>query len=526
MERVLVLYAGQDKQFADTLIRALQTYEPNTTFDNLDHPLDTGDEGLASFIERVVSSLAQYSRIIALLSPEALNSPSARRVLETAATLHNSPLLLVILRRVELPLFLNTFLRIDAENLSPQRVADLINAQFDWLDIDQELGRTEPPAPAEEQERPTPPASTDEDQQPRGGLGGEDNAPPAPPYIPPPPPPPAQSADQPAPAPYIPPPPAPGGYAPPPATEAPPAPRREPPQPQPAPYDGRAGSSGKATATETLQFSVYHPNEAPVASWQTCLVYSHLAAQFGQIQADAGTFSELGSAPTTTQGQSVRKIARNVEMSVEPRVEGVSFSPAQDTFIWQGEWHRSLFRYSGAQELAGTVQRGWIDIYAERISPICTVEVLFSFHDGIARAAPSVPHGMAVTSNIFDTVFISYSHRDQEAMSQARETYEKLGVTTYHDDQLAAGDNYEQRLAEMIRAANVFHLLWSDASARSNEVRKEWVLALASAKGERFIRPWYWQQPIAPPPPELATRKISFRYEHLRRKLFNPATWF
>jgi hypothetical protein len=77
----------------------------------------------------------------------------------------------------------------------------------------------------------------------------------------------------------------------------------------------------------------------------------------------------------------------------------------------------------------------------------------------------------------------------------------------------------------MIRAANVFHLLWSDAAAQSPEVRKEWLLALQTSRDVRFIRPWYWQQPLAPPPDELRARKISFRYEHLRRSLFRPSTW-
>jgi hypothetical protein len=277
---------------------------------------------------------------------------------------------------------------------------------------------------------------------------------------------------------------------------------------------------------EILQFTAYHPNEAPVETSQTLLVYAHLGQHVSQVQRDAGTFTELGSAPATAQGAAQRKIPRNIEITVEPHVEGVSFSPAQDSFIWHGEWHRSLFRYTGGSALAGTVQRGRIDIYAERISPICTIEVTFSFHTGIPSTALVVPHGINVTANVFDRVFISYSHSDQEAMRQARETYEKLGITAYHDDLLESGANYEQRLAEMIRAASIFHLLWSDASARSPEVRKEWALALSANNAERFIRPWYWQQPLAPPPPEFSARRISFRYEHLRRRLFNPATWF
>jgi hypothetical protein len=78
----------------------------------------------------------------------------------------------------------------------------------------------------------------------------------------------------------------------------------------------------------------------------------------------------------------------------------------------------------------------------------------------------------------------------------------------------------------MIEAANVFHLLWSPHSARSLECRKEWLAALRREPSERFIKPWYWKQPLDPPPSELVEQRISFKYEPLRRSLWRPATWF
>ena len=282
----------------------------------------------------------------------------------------------------------------------------------------------------------------------------------------------------------------------------------------------------RSARVETLQFTAYHAGATPVEAPQTLLVYSHIAEQAGKVQSDAGTFTELGSVPQVAKGVSLRKVPRNIEITVEPHVEGVTFSPPRDRFTWEGEWRRSLFRYTGARELAGATRTGWIDIYAGRVSPICTITVSLSFLGNTPVASLSVPHGINVTSNVFDKVFISYSHRDQEPMRQARETYEALGVTAYHDDLLESGANFEQRLAEMIRAANVFHLLWSDSAAKSPEVRKEWMLALQTNKDVRFIRPWYWQQPLASPPDELRARKISFRYEHLRRRMLRPSTWF
>jgi hypothetical protein len=43
---------------------------------------------------------------------------------------------------------------------------------------------------------------------------------------------------------------------------------------------------------------------------------------------------------------------------------------------------------------------------------------------------------------------------------------------------------------------------------------------------ERFIKPWFWKQPLVKVPDEFAQHRISFRYEPLRRSLWRPSTWF
>lgn len=520
--RVLVLYAVPDSDYARTFITALQQREPDDQFDALN---DTEASAFDS------GRLEQYDRLIAFLSPELAYTPVTRGLLAHYIALWpggQHKMIAVILRptaripQLDLP---PPYIGV---GISSEQLADIF-ARLHFLDFPPNAGRPDPDTPWEDESvggilppsklppPPPPPAPAPEEQEEPGGWvsRGDDAAPPPYPQQPP------------APAPYVPPPAYPPAAPPPVVGSAPPPAPAGAPSPEPPSVVGGAPSErARGRSVDTLRFSAYHPNEAPVEAPQTLLVYTHLLAQLSQIQQDAGTFTELGSAPVVAQGQSLREVPRNIEITVEPHMEGVTFSPAQDSFIWRGEWHRSLFRYSGARTLADTAQNGWIDIYADRISPIGRLDISFSFHTGIPATSLTVPHGMTVTANTFDTVFISYSHRDREAMSQARETYQKLGVTTYHDDLLAAGDNFDQRLAEMIRAANVFHLLWSEASAQSPEVRKEWLLALNRQSSEKFIRPWYWQQPIVTPPKEFQARKISFRYEHLRRKLLRPSTWF
>jgi TIR domain len=299
-----------------------------------------------------------------------------------------------------------------------------------------------------------------------------------------------------------------------------PAPRRK---------EDRESAATRAAplSTATLQFSAYHPNAMPVETWDTLLVYTYIAEALAEVQADAGTFTELGSAPTVVEGQSTRAVARGVELTIEPHVEGVTFSPTSDTFVWRDDWRRSLFRFSGAATLAGTEQSGWIDIYAHPMVPIARIDVNFRFHETrLERLATSHPRGMIITSNIYDSVFISYSHRDTEAFRQACDEYRRFGITIYTDEQIEAGVQFEHELSQMIAAAKVFHLLWSGHSAASHECRKEWLSALQREPTERFIKPWFWKQPLAPPPSEFSQYRISFKYEPLKRSLWRPSTWF
>jgi TIR domain len=306
------------------------------------------------------------------------------------------------------------------------------------------------------------------------------------------------------------------------------------PQQPPSPPASRERSDEESTATRvappstaTLQFSAYHPSAMAVETWNTLLVYTYIAEVLAQVQADAATFTELGSAPTVAEGQATRAVARGVELTIEPHMEGVTFSPASDTFVWRDDWRRSLFRCTGAAALAGTEQPGWIDIYAHPMVPIARIDLSFRFHEArLEQLTATRPRGMIITSNMYDSVFISYSHSDSEAFRQARDEYRRFGITIYTDEQLEAGAQYEHELSQMIAAAKVFHLLWSRHAAASPECRKEWLSALRREPTERFIKPWFWKQPLIPPPSEFSQHRISFKYEPLKRSLRRPSTWF
>lgn len=479
--------------------------------------------------------IGQHRLIVFLLSPEALRVPWLADVVADAASVGRGAMKFVV--AVALRPY-PTDPRLDAAlGRAPRAEGSLTNIAIQlayyatWRPFfsGATMGYrpvSPPPALEPEPEEPAPPAPPAAPPAPAlGGPGAEaekervETLPPgALPPSPASPPPPAGALLTP-PAPAAPPKP---GAAPGSAGEAPVVWGGPPPAPQRAP-----AAPPLPAAAGTLRFSAYHPNALAVETWQTLLVYSYLAEALAQIQADAATFTELGSAPTVAKGQAARAVAQGVELIVEPHVEGVTFSPARDTFIWRGEWHRSLFRFSGAAALAGREQLGWIDVYAAPMVPVARIDVALPFRDGRAQQfAARPPRGMIVTGNVYDAVFISYSHRDAEAFRQACAEYRRFGIAVYTDQQLEAGAQYERELGRMIEEANVFHLLWSPHSARSPECRKEWLAALRREPSERFIKPWYWKPPLDPPPTELAQHRISFKYESLRRSLWRPTTWF
>jgi hypothetical protein len=107
---------------------------------------------------------------------------------------------------------------------------------------------------------------------------------------------------------------------------------------------------------------------------------------------------------------------------------------------------------------------------------------------------------------MFERVFASYSHQDQDIVDTCARVYTALGIYVYVDHNLLrSGQNWRAILADHIERSDVFQLFWSKRSSESPEVRVEWeqALNLRGRKGEWFVRPVYWEEKLPEPPPEL-----------------------
>lgn len=204
-----------------------------------------------------------------------------------------------------------------------------------------------------------------------------------------------------------------------------------------------------------------------------------------------------------------------------PALAGVTFNPAHLTITWIEEWQRAQFRFCAAKELAGSAGNGEITFYAGPVL-VATANLAMLFEDQpVTTAANNLEEAeetadAEVRGHRYEDVFASYSRKDRAVVLACRNTYKALGVRVYMDvASLRSGEYFEERLKHLIESSDVFQLFWSRHSANSPYVRQEWQYALRCQRGEGFIRPVYWEEPLVPPPSELA--RMNFAYVEMPR---------
>jgi hypothetical protein len=181
--------------------------------------------------------------------------------------------------------------------------------------------------------------------------------------------------------------------------------------------------------------------------------------------------------------------------------------------------HRAEFRMKATKELAGLAGNGTVSIFVGPIM-VGTIKLAMLFDEediALADTAPSFTVGQTTTTTATmykaEQIFISYSHKDTPVAIACRNVYKALGYDVLIDiETLRSGEIWNDALMRLIDRANIFQLFWSKNSAQSMYCKQEWEYALKqlAAKGEGFIRPVYWEQPLVAPPDELEPLHFAF----------------
>ena len=276
---------------------------------------------------------------------------------------------------------------------------------------------------------------------------------------------------------------------------------------------------------ENVQFTVYRPRRIPPGQWSPVLAFAHLAERRADAPEDAPDpveevrrqaqqlLGDRAAAYAATTEDSGEAIPREGEITFVLDAPDLEVNPRQRSFRWLEEVHREEFRIRAPAALDGRTVRGALQVY---LGALLVADVSLAIRVDGAAATPAVPDTEADRARPYRRIFPSYSHQDERIVQQVEAYARTMGDEYLRDvTHLRAGEVWDDRLMDFIRAADVFQLFWSRNSMRSPWVRQEWEYALSLGRAH-FVRPTYWESPM-PEAPERDLPPAPLRALHFHR---------
>ena len=268
-------------------------------------------------------------------------------------------------------------------------------------------------------------------------------------------------------------------------------------------------STGTTPSLDGVQFSVFRPRRILPGFDYRLLAFSHRERfanapdPLEEVQRQAEQILARPSAeePDARIGSS-HGLPHESALTFVPLAEGIEFFPPRRTIRWRDGIQRVEFRLRAGAGPTG-LRRGRVSVY---LGTLLIGDVPLQLR--VSPDAPATPQIERVSAAAYKKIYAAYSGMDDLIVGQLEALAESFGERYLGDlNELRASEQWSQRLAEMIREADVFQLFWSENAMGSAFVRGEWEYALALGRPEGFIRPVYWDtpRPEAPglPPPNL-----------------------
>jgi tetratricopeptide (TPR) repeat protein len=254
---------------------------------------------------------------------------------------------------------------------------------------------------------------------------------------------------------------------------------------------------------DNVQFTVFRPEVVTPRKWHPLLAFAHLSKRPPDAPPDEpDPMEEVRRQAHQILGERLDDYCQVVqdsrdavpaagEITFLPEISDVEFNPPRATFIWQESVHRQEFRLLVGPELVGQTARGRLTVFlGTRI--IADVSLAIRVE---AQVQEESRKPEAASARPYRKVFASYSHKDLPVVEEFEHYLAAFGDEYLRDSvTLRAGEVWNDRLAEMIREADIFQLFWSSNSMRSKYVQQEWEHAL-SLNRAHFVRPVYWEEP-------------------------------
>lgn len=273
----------------------------------------------------------------------------------------------------------------------------------------------------------------------------------------------------------------------------------------------------RAVEEKLPEFTAYYPQNIQPGQAYALMVFVLLEHARQLVENIAkGYAGMMGTKQAHATTASPIEITAGTPITLIPQVEGLKFTPAEQTLIWTPatDSHKSAtFLFTTPAALQSDLKG--------RILVFNGVMMLGEIPITMTRVESGTAPDLSQQADLkkYEAVFASYSHRDTPVMEFFRRQRERLGQKMLVDIyDLRAGDHWADRLLQMIDESTAFQLFWSKHSADSKYCRQEWEYALQHLEQRpRFIQPVWWQDPMPTPPPELEQL-------HFQRVVLPPVT--
>jgi len=262
-----------------------------------------------------------------------------------------------------------------------------------------------------------------------------------------------------------------------------------------------------APVPEPARFSAYYPKEAAPQEWLPLLAYVFRLSAASAVEADAAAaLKERAADYRPVTGDSATPLAEGALVTATPELPGFQFNPPSASIAFYESWHALPFKLRATSAPPEQAANGRITFSVEGVIVADLPLSVF------VTAQPSAASAATASTDPYDAIFCSYSHKDTAIVERVERAYKALGITYLRDvTTLRSGEAWNPRLLAMIDEADIFQLFWSTASAESKFVRQEWEHALSLGRGGAFVRPVYWEQPMPPAPTPL--NQLHFHFD-------------
>ena len=275
---------------------------------------------------------------------------------------------------------------------------------------------------------------------------------------------------------------------------------------------------------DDVQFTLFRPSRVRPEVWYSMLAFAHRSEptvdSSGQLfdpiaEVEQRAERLLAASPGSFEAlraDSTSGLRRGTDLCFQPWIEAGEINPAQQSLRWEESVHQVEFRVRVPSSADGRRVQGGMRVFA---GAILLADVSFRLSVSNEATLGPTPNERD-TARRFRQIFASYSHRDA-AVVDAVEQYVTVTGDRYLIDArtLRSGEVWDEQLRRMIDQADIFQLFWSRNAMNSEFVKQEWEYALQLGR-EGFVRPVYWEDPLAEDPhrdlPPERLRRLHFSW--------------